>query len=96
MIKIFSSSDVVLVSFYKSILDNNKIDCVIKNYYLTGGVGDLPANEVVPELWILDDNKLDEANALLVAMRETPWQCQCGEKLPGQFAQCWKCGRLRE
>src|SRR5579871_1447770 len=96
MKKIFTSQDIVLVSFFKTILENNGIPAIVKNYYLTSGAGDIPPNECVPELWILDDNKIEEARALLTAEKDSPWQCECGEKLGGQFAQCWKCGKLRK
>jgi len=96
MKKIFSSQDVALVGFYKNLLENNNIETIIKNYYLTGGIGDLPANECVPELWVLDDDKAEAATALLQVEKHSSWQCSCGEKLGGQFAECWKCGKMRE
>jgi len=95
MKKIFTSTDISLVGFYKTILEANGITCIIKNYFLTSGIGDLPANECVPELWIMDDTKLEAAKALLTTKKDTPWQCECGEKIAGQFFQCWKCGKLR-
>lgn len=95
MKKIFSSQDVTLVGFYKTLLEDNGIETMVKNYYLTGAAGDIPPNECIPELWILDDEKYDEAKALLTTDKNPPWQCECGEKISGQFAQCWQCGRLR-
>lgn len=95
MKKIFSSQNVSLVNFYKEILEINGIASIVKNYYLTSGIGDLPPNEVVPELWILDDQQYKQAKALLSAEKGPPWQCLCGEKIEGQFEQCWKCGHLR-
>lgn len=95
MKKMLTSQNVTLVSFYQSILESNGIKTFIKNYYLSSGVGDLPANAVFPELWILEDDQYQAAKALLLAEKESPWQCHCGEKILGQFAQCWKCGKLR-
>jgi|SRR5579883_1025777 hypothetical protein len=96
MKKIFTSQDITLVNFYKSILEDNGIHAVVKNYYLTSGAGDIPANECIPELWIINDEKLDEARELLSAGQAAPWQCECGERIGGQFVQCWKCARLRD
>ena len=95
MKKIFASNDISMVGLYKSILEANGIVCIVKNYFLTSGIGDLPANECVPELWIMEDNKLEEAKALLTTEKNTAWKCACGEDIAGQFAQCWKCGKLR-
>lgn len=95
MKKIFTTQDITLLNFYKSILEDNGIPVIIKNYYLMSGSGDIPPNECVPELWILDDKRVDDAKRLLTVEKEEPWQCQCGEKISGQFMQCWKCGRLK-
>lgn len=96
MKKIFTSQNIALVNFYKEILEKNGIDAIVKNYYLTSGVGDLPPNECIPELWIMNDDKYDEAKVLLTTEKGTAWKCTCGEKIDGQFAQCWKCGKVRE
>lgn len=96
MKKIFSSQDVTLVSLHQSILETNGIRTFLKNYYLTGGIGDIPANAVLPELWIYDDEQYDLANSLLTKPIESPWTCRCGERIAGQFAQCWKCGTVRQ
>ncbi len=95
MKKIFASQNITLIGFYKALLEDNGIAAIVKNYYLTSGVGDLPPNECVPELWIIEDDKWEEAKELLKTDNSTSWQCACGEKMSGQFAQCWKCGRVR-
>lgn len=95
MKKILTSQNVTLVNFYKELLEQHGMTTIIKNYYLTGGIGDLPPNECVPELWIVEDDKYDEAQALLKAEKGEPWVCECGEKIGGQFGQCWKCGKVK-
>lgn len=96
MKKVFASSDVSLVSLYQAMLENNGIPTIVKNYYLMSGVGDLPANACIPELWIIQDNQIEDAMTLLLVEKSKPWTCKCGEKITGQFAQCWKCGNLRD
>lgn len=95
MKKMVASNNVALIGFYKTLLEDNGIETIIKNYYLTSGTGDLPPQDVVPELWIIDDEKLSAAKALLRVEKGEPWVSQCGEKIDGQFGQCWKCGDLR-
>lgn len=95
MKKILSSPNITVVNFYKELLASNAIETVIKNYYLSAGIGDLPANEVVPELWVINDDQYEQAKALLKSEKGPAWQCECGEKIEGQFEQCWKCGKTR-
>jgi len=95
MKKIYASADIGIIKFYQSILENNQIKTLIKNYYLTGAKGDIPFEECVPELWIFEDEKWEEAKTLLKVEKNTPWKCVCGEHIDGQFAQCWKCGEVR-
>ena len=103
MKRIFTDVDPVLSGFVESLLENAGIECTVRNQYLGGGVGELPVNECWPEIWVLDD--ADEAAAAEIIERAlekrataaSAWTCpECGEHLEGQFAQCWKCGVLRD
>jgi hypothetical protein len=96
--KIYTSPNRMLVGLLSGALSDHGIGCIIRNDYLGGGVGDLPAQECWPELWVLRDQ--DEARARQVvdavlprqAISGEPWQCpQCGEWLEPQFAACWHC-----
>jgi hypothetical protein len=96
--KIYTSPNRMLVGLLSGALGDHGIGCIIRNDYLGGGVGDLPAQECWPELWVLRDQ--DEARARQVvdavlprqAIAGEPWQCpQCGEWLEPQFAACWHC-----
>lgn len=95
MKKILTSQDIALVGFYKNILEDNGINAVVKNYYLTSGMGDIPPYDTIPELWILDEDKEEMAKSLLADVKNPPWTCKCGEMIDGQFEQCWKCGNNR-
>ena len=96
MKKILSSQDIALIGLYKNLLEDNGIPTIIKNYYLTSGTGDIPPNECIPELWILEDDKLESALQLLTVEKSSSWKCECGENISGQFHQCWKCGKMRD
>jgi hypothetical protein len=100
MIKIFSSSDYLLIHHYQNLLENAGIGCHIKQSYLSGGVGELPPIECWPELWIEDDLLQGKAMSLIQSSGKqgdgTFWQCQCGEQLEPQFNVCWKCGSERK
>ena len=98
MRKVYSSQDVNLVHFARSVLDANKIDSVILREQLTGAVGGLAPLDTWPELWVHDADEVEQARQLItVAMKKsepqhTSWICPgCGEKIEPQFTQCWQC-----
>ena len=75
------------------------IACLVRNRHLAGGVGELPPNEVWPQLWVTDDDDIPAAERLieeLLGLHAEPapdWRCpRCGETIEGQFAACWNCG----
>ena len=85
---------------FKNVLEHAGIACLIKNRDLGGGLGGLPVLVCAPELWVLDDEHVDRARALLrdsvrPAARGAPWRCSaCGEDNEPQFAACWSCGAV--
>ena len=85
----------------KSILEKAGIPCMIRNEYLSMGLGELAPSECSPELWILNDEDYPRAKEIVDAWRNAtienlgPWVCRCGETVEGQFTSCWKCGRER-
>ncbi len=100
MKKIYTSRDNIIINQLKDILESNGIHCVIKNELLAPLAGLLPPAEVWPELWILDDAKEAEAREIfkntLTESKNNPWECPgCGEKIEGQFSECWRCGENR-
>ncbi len=82
----------------KNILQQAGIDCLIKNEQLSGGLGEIPFLDCLPELWILRNKDFERAQSLLKSscnanISGTPWGCMnCGEKNESHFAVCWKCG----
>ena len=65
MIKVFEDFDITLVGYYQSVLESNNIETFMKNQFGTGGLGELPFVEVVPQLWVLNDAEVPRAIALL-------------------------------
>jgi hypothetical protein len=84
----------------KGFLESHGIAAVVRGEFLTGGWGELPVD--VCSVWIEDERQYERARALLLAFlrgdrarefRDRDWRCpQCGERLEGQFTECWKCG----
>ena len=98
MKKLTSSESLVTINHYKNVLESEGIPCQIRNEYLGGIAGEMPLQEVWPELWIINDIDYDRAKQLIDATiadesPTAPWRCkQCGEENEGQFAACWNCG----
>lgn len=102
MKRLYTDQNSLLVGNVKNILENNDIECVIKNFMLVGGLGELPPTACSTELWVIDDDKYDEAELILKKIfsknkdKLTGWICaNCGETVEGQFTECWNCGKSR-
>jgi len=58
--------------------------------------GEIPPDQALPEVWISDDERLEDARRLFdqwMTAAERRWACpQCGEIVEGPFEQCWNCG----
>jgi Putative prokaryotic signal transducing protein len=99
--RVFSTFDPVLSGLIRSVLEAAGIPCLLRNQYLTGALGELPATECWPQVWVLDDDDAPRALRLIgealpsAAVEGEPWTCPgCGESLEPQFRQCWQCGAL--
>lgn len=97
MKRVYRAATLLEVAHARNLLVAAGIDCEIRNQFLAGAVGELPALETWPQVYVEDD---DEVRALrtLVQSRRPPsgsaWVCAgCGEELEPQFTHCWRCGR---
>lgn len=99
MKRLTSHESIAYLGHLKNLLEQSGVGCLIKNEQLSGGLGEIPFLECLPELWIVRDHQLAEAQSLLEELeRSSPsapaWRCTaCGESNEGQFAACWHCGR---
>ncbi len=89
------------ISRLQALLEEDGINCLVKNQNLAGAMGEIPPLECWPELWITNDYDLPRAqdiieSALTPVIKSTvPWNCSCGEKIEGQFTACWSCNQDR-
>lgn len=102
MKKVFTHENRLIVFNLKNLLEDQGIECVIKNEFSGGGVGDLAPLDTWPELWVSNDDCFDRAESLINDIHnghadEDVWLCrQCGEKNTANFQVCWNCqaGRI--
>ena len=102
MKNVYSSPHLFLVNHYKNIVESYGIPCAIKNSFLSGAAGELPPTEVWPILCVEDERDYGRAKQIvdeeLTRLENVGqhWVCQnCGERIEGQFTDCWKCGSPR-
>ena len=93
---LYTSTNAMLVSHLRNLLEGERITCHMKNEFLYSGAGEIPPTEIWPELWVEEEDfeKAKEIlNDLLEDKSDLPqWQChKCGEWVEGQFAVCWNC-----
>jgi hypothetical protein len=94
---LYSSSNALMVSHLRNLLESADIACRMKNEFLYSGAGEIPPTETWPELWV-GETDFAKAKAIvdeaLADKSDLPqWQCpKCEEWVDGQFALCWNCG----
>ncbi len=101
MKKLFTHENRMIVYNMRNLLESAGIDTVVVNEFAGGGVGDLPAFDTWPELWLRDEAQLEQARAILRGVNgeadSDPWFCrQCHEANDAAFRICWNCGRSYE
>lgn len=101
MKKVYESLNFHQVGLRQSLLQEEGIECTIRNQSGAGLAGEVPFTEVYPELWVTEDADVARALELLAARTEAlaaavdlpDWRCPaCGETVPGNFETCWNCG----
>ncbi len=102
MKKVTTADSLITISHYKNILISEGIPAFLRNEHLGSIIGEMPFQEVWPELWVENDLDYDRAKQLINAttiIEESPtasWRCSnCGEENEGQFAACWSCEKVQ-
>jgi len=103
MLKLARAPNVVIAQHWMNILAAAGVPCELHNRYLSGAMGEIPADQCAPEIWLTDERDEKLARKLIADATNGPppgapaWHCpQCGETLEAQFTVCWQCGRERD
>ncbi|NMH59252.1 DUF2007 domain-containing protein [Alteromonas ponticola] len=103
MKKLFASDDRFLVQQVRSELEALDIPYLMKNEFISGAIGELPWQEVMPEIWLIDDTWEAKASKVIDVLKQNLqddndkmcaqlWQCpQCHELNEPEFESCWQC-----
>lgn len=99
MEKFYTDYNQVKVREIKAMLDDAEIPCFMKNEFISGASGEIPPHETLPELWLVDGQWREKAQALVDTLEhelanasKIDWRCvKCNEENEGQFMVCWQC-----
>lgn len=72
MIKVFEDFDLALVGYYRSVLEANGIETFMKNQFGSGGLGELPFLEVIPQIWVLNQAQVAAAIDMIKDLQDSP------------------------
>lgn len=96
MRRLASAPNLVLATLWADMLTHAGIEASVQRAYASSIAGELPPDQALPEIWVMDDAQLEPARVLLAQLRRPParhWRCRgCGEQVDGPFEQCWNCG----
>ena len=96
MIRFKSGLTPFVIQQYYDALTTQGIPCVVRNQFISGAMGELPAQDLEPELWLINSDDLVFAEAVLKSHKEdsdaVAWVCKtCHEPQDAEFNLCWNC-----
>ena len=97
---IYTHPSNILVAQARNSLELAGIQCVLRNEFAAGAMGELAPISVWPELWLLRDRDFERASLVLsqdrAEIEEADWHCgSCGRHSPATFEFCWHCAGER-
>lgn len=99
MRRLTTAPNLAIATLWADLLGQGGIDARVLRAHGSSIAGEIPPDQALPEIWVLDDGRLAEAARLLHELRHLPdlhWRCRrCGESVDGPFEQCWNCGAQR-
>ena len=97
MQRLTQAPNLAIATMWADALNREGIVTSLQRTFLTGGIGDLPPDQCLPEIWITEPTQEKRAREVLHDLQNIPqrrWHCVCGELIEGGFEQCWNCGAL--
>jgi len=96
MKRLTTAPNLALATLWADLLSNAGLATTVQRQYASSIAGEVPPDQTLPELWVQDDDQLEQARVLLHALRNPVhrrWACPgCLELVDGPFEQCWNCG----
>jgi len=97
---VYTHPNIVAVVQAQSFIELAGIECVVRNEYASGAIGELASIDAWPEVWVINEADFERAASLIeeshTATQEADWKCvQCANLSPATFDSCWHCGGER-
>ena len=96
MKRLTSAPNLALATLWADLLCSAGMPTTVQRAYASSIAGEVPPDQTLPELWVCDDERLEQARRLLHELRHPMhrhWACPaCHEVIEGPFEQCWNCG----
>ncbi|OZI61787.1 putative signal transducing protein [Bordetella genomosp. 11] len=103
MIRLTRAPNLLIAQHWVNLLEQARIACELHNRYLLGAMGEIPADQCGPEIWLEREADLDLARRVIEGTWREPgqswaqWCCvSCGEWSEPQFTLCWQCGAAKD
>jgi hypothetical protein len=96
MRRLTTAPNLAIATLWADMLTQGGFAANVQRAYASSIAGEVPPDQCLPEVWVVEDEQLDAARALLMQLRHAPhrhWVCPaCHERVDGPFEQCWSCG----
>ncbi|HJV62054.1 MAG TPA: DUF2007 domain-containing protein [Albitalea sp.] len=96
MRRLTTAPNLAIATLWADMLTQGGFEASVQRAYASSIAGEVPPDQCLPEVWVMEDDELEPARALLQQLRHpTPrhWVCPaCHERIDGPFEQCWRCG----
>ena len=98
MKRLLQAPNLALATLWVDQLQDAGVAATVQRAYASGIVGEIPPDQALPEVWVVDEADHARARGLLHELLHRParrWLCRgCGESVEGPFDQCWNCGGM--
>ncbi len=96
MIRLAQAPNLAIATLWADMLSGVGFATTVQRAFAGSIAGEIPPDQALPELWLVDPSQAGEARALLHALQHPPerrWACPgCDEVIEGPFDHCWQCG----
>ena len=96
MRRLTRAPNLAIATLWADVLRDAGLSVSVQRAFASSIAGEIPPDQALPELWLMDDDQLPLARRLLHQLTHPPekrWVCAgCGELIDGPFDRCWQCG----
>ena len=96
MMRLAQAPNLVIATLWCDMLNGAGFKVTVQRMFAGSIAGEIPPDQALPELWVIDDAQLPAARQLLHQLQNPPerrWACPgCAEVIDGPFDTCWHCG----